>query len=136
MQRFPPEARQAVMDVVQTAYPPEFLNRIDEFIVFKRLSREALRDIVDIRLKELQSRLDDRRMALQVDDEIKRWLCEKGYDPKYGARPINRLIAKEIGNRLADKIIRGEVTSGQTAHVTFNADKTALAVSAEGSADA
>lgn len=131
-----PEARQAVMDVVQTAYPPEFLNRIDEFIVFKRLSREALRDIVDIRLEELQSRLDDRRMTLQVDDEIKSWLCEKGYDPKYGARPINRLISKEIGNRLADKIIRGEVTSGQTARVAFNADKTALAVSAEGSAEA
>lgn len=131
-----PEARQAVMDVVQTAYPPEFLNRIDEFIVFKRLSREALRDIVDIRLEELQSRLDDRRMTLQVDDEIKSWLCEKGYDPKYGARPINRLISKEIGNRLADKIIRGEVTSGQTARVAFNADNTALAVSAEGSAEA
>ena len=128
-----PEIRQAVMDVVQTAYPPEFLNRVDEFIVFKRLSREALRDIVDIRLKELQSRLDDRRMTLQVDDEIKGWLCEKGYDPKYGARPINRLIAKEIGNKLADKIIRGEVTTGQTARVTFNADKTALAISADGS---
>lgn len=123
------------MDVVQTAYPPEFLNRIDEFIVFKRLSKEALRDIVNIRVKELQSRLDDRRMVLQVDDEIKDWLCEKGYDPKFGARPLNRLIAKEIGNRLADKIIRGQVTSGQTARVTFNADKTALQVSTEGSAE-
>lgn len=130
-----PEIKSAVMDVVQTAYPPEFLNRIDEFIVFKRLSKEALRDIVNIRVKELQSRLDDRRMVLQVDDEIKDWLCEKGYDPKFGARPLNRLIAKEIGNRLADKIIRGQVTSGQTARVSFNADKTALQVSAEGSAE-
>ncbi|EAU38966.1 heat shock protein 78, mitochondrial precursor [Aspergillus terreus NIH2624] len=121
-----PEIKKAVMDVVQHAYPPEFLNRIDEFIIFKRLSKEALRDIVDIRLKELQSRLDDRRMVLQVDDEIKDWLCEKGYDPKYGARPLNRLIAKEIGNKLADKIIRGEVTSGQTAHVSFNSDKSGL----------
>ena len=131
-----PEIKSAVMDVVQTAYPPEFMNRIDEFIIFKRLSREALRDIVDIRIKELQSRLDDRRMVLQVDDEIKTWLCDKGYDPRYGARPINRLIAKEIGNKLADKIIRGEVTSGQTARVIFNADKTALAVSPQGSAEA
>ena len=130
-----PEIKSAVMDVVQTAYPPEFMNRIDEFIIFKRLSREALRDIVDIRIKELQSRLDDRRMVLQVDDEIKTWLCEKGYDPRYGARPINRLIAKEIGNKLADKIIRGEVTSGQTARVIFNADKTALQVSPQGSAE-
>ncbi|PYH95935.1 P-loop containing nucleoside triphosphate hydrolase protein [Aspergillus ellipticus CBS 707.79] len=126
-----PEIRKSVMDVVQSAYPPEFLNRLDEFIIFKRLSRAALRDIVDIRVKELQSRLDDRRMTLKVDDEIKDWLCEKGYDPKYGARPLNRLISKEIGNKLADKIIRGEVTSGQTARVTFNADKSGLAVTAE-----
>lgn len=126
-----PETKKAVMDIVQSAYPPEFLNRIDEFIIFKRLSMEALRDIVDIRLRELQSRLDDRRMVLKVEDEIKDWLCEKGYDPKYGARPLNRLIAKEIGNRLADKIIRGEVVSGQTVRVSFNADKTGLSVASE-----
>ncbi|KAL1962698.1 hypothetical protein VTN77DRAFT_9242 [Rasamsonia byssochlamydoides] len=123
-----PELKKAVMDVVQASYPPEFLNRIDEFIVFKRLSRSALRDIVEIRLKELQSRLDDRRMTLKVEEDIKEWLCEKGYDPKYGARPLNRLIAKEIGNRLADKIIRGEVASGHTARVRFNSDKSGLEV--------
>ncbi|KAL4942325.1 hypothetical protein BDV06DRAFT_192363 [Aspergillus oleicola] len=130
-----PEIKKAVMDVVQENYPPEFLNRIDEFITFKRLSPDALRDIVDIRIKELQSRLDDRRMALQVDDEIKDWLCEKGYDPRFGARPLNRLIAKQIGNRLADKIIRGEVTSGQTARVTFNANKDGLEVTALGESE-
>ena len=106
-----------VMDVVQMSYPPEFLNRIDEFIIFKRLSREALRDIVDIRLKELQGRLDDRRIVLDVGDDVKAWLCEKGYDPRYGARPLNRLIAKEVGNGLADKIIRGVVKSGDRARV-------------------
>ncbi|OJJ63522.1 hypothetical protein ASPSYDRAFT_38091 [Aspergillus sydowii CBS 593.65] len=130
-----PEVKKAVMDVVQEAYPPEFLNRIDEFITFKRLSREALRDIVDIRIKELQSRLDDRRMTLQVDNEIKDWLCERGYDPKFGARPLNRLISKEIGNRLADKIIRGEVTSGQAIRVTFNANKDGLEVAAVGESE-
>ena len=109
--------KQQVMDVVQTSYAPEFLNRIDEFIVFKRLSREALRDIVDIRLKELQARLDDRRITLQVNDDIKAWLCEKGYDPRYGARPLNRLISKEVGNSLADKIIRGTIKAGETAKV-------------------
>ena len=124
-----PETRSAVMDVVQSSYPPEFLNRIDEFIIFKRLSREALRDILDIRLKELQARLDDRRMMLEVDDDVKDWLCERGYDPRYGARPLNRLIAKEIGNRLADQIIRGQVSSGQTIHVSFNDDRTGLEVS-------
>jgi len=128
----PPDIKQAVMEVVQSSYPPEFLNRIDEFIIFKRLSREALRDIVDIRIKELQARLDDRRITLKVDDEIKEWLCERGYDPKFGARPLNRLISKEIGNRLADKIIRGEITSGQAARVSFNTEKSSLNVSAEG----
>ncbi|EED24182.1 heat shock protein/chaperonin HSP78, putative [Talaromyces stipitatus ATCC 10500] len=124
----PADIKKAVMDVVQASYPPEFLNRIDEFIIFKRLSKDALRDIVDIRLKELQARLDDRRMTLQVDDEIKQWLCEKGYDPRYGARPLNRLISKEIGNRLADKIIRGEITAGHTARVKFNKEKDSLEV--------
>ncbi|KAJ5332568.1 uncharacterized protein N7506_006351 [Penicillium brevicompactum] len=123
-----PKIKSAVMDVVQGAYPPEFMNRIDEFIIFKRLSKDALRDIVDIRIKELQARLDDRRMTLQVDDEIKDWLCEKGYDPRFGARPLNRLIAKEIGNRLADKIIRGQVVSGQTARVSLDEAKTGLIV--------
>ena len=98
-----PKVRDAVMDVVQRncklyrhfppirltiADAPEFLNRIDEFIVFKRLSMEALRDIVDIRLKELQLRLDDRRITLEVDDHVRSWLAERGYDPKFGARPV------------------------------------------------
>lgn len=111
------DVKKQVMDVVQMSYPPEFLNRVDEFIVFKRLSKEALRDIVDIRLKELQGRLDDRRIVLDVGDEVKTWLCDKGYDPRYGARPLNRLIAKEVGNSLADKIIRGAIKGGDTAKV-------------------
>jgi ATP-dependent Clp protease ATP-binding subunit ClpB len=114
------DVKQSVMDVVQASYPPEFLNRIDEFIVFKRLSREALRDIVDIRLKELQARLDDRRITLSVSDEVKAWLCDKGYQPRYGARPLNRLISKEVGNTLADKIIRGTIKSGDVAKVVVN----------------
>jgi ATP-dependent Clp protease ATP-binding subunit ClpB len=114
------------MDVVSGTYPPEFLNRIDEFILFNRLSREALRDIVDIRLKELQQRLDDRRITLNVTDEGKQWLCDRGYDPKFGARPLNRLIAKQIGNGLSDLIIRGEIKGGDTANVSLKADKSGL----------
>ncbi|EQL31242.1 ATP-dependent Clp protease ATP-binding subunit ClpB [Blastomyces dermatitidis ATCC 26199] len=120
------EIKAAVMATVQSSYPPEFLNRIDEFILFKRLSKTALRDIVDIRLQELQQRLDDRRITLNVEDGVKDWLCERGYDPRYGARPLNRLISKEIGNRLADKIIRGEVVTGQDVNVTFGSDKSGL----------
>ncbi|KAL1607765.1 chaperone ATPase hsp78 [Paraconiothyrium brasiliense] len=122
------DVRNAVMDVVSASYPPEFLNRIDEFILFRRLSREALRDIVDIRLKELQERLDERRITLVVPDEAKQWLCDRGYDPRFGARPLNRLIAKQIGNGLADKIIRGELKSGATATVSIKADGSGLDV--------
>lgn len=107
-----PETKNAIMSILQSHYPPEFLNRIDEFIIFNRLSRPALRSIVDIRLRELQSRLEDRRITIAASDDVKDWLCERGYDSRYGARPLNRLIAREIGNRLADKIIRGEVREG------------------------
>ncbi|KAF2866760.1 P-loop containing nucleoside triphosphate hydrolase protein [Massariosphaeria phaeospora] len=124
-----PEVRNSVMDVVSSTYAPEFLNRIDEFIIFRRLSREALRDIVDIRLKELQQRLDDRRITLEVPGEAKQWLCDKGYDPRFGARPLNRLIAKEIGNGLADKIIRGVIKGGDVAKVSILDDGAGLVVS-------
>lgn len=113
------EVKRRVMEVAEASYPPEFLNRIDEFIMFKRLSKEALKDIVDIRLKELQARLDDRRITLDVPEDVKVWLCDKGYDPRYGARPLNRLISKEIGNHLADQIIRGGVKTGDTAKVVI-----------------
>jgi ATP-dependent Clp protease ATP-binding subunit ClpB len=81
---------------------------------------DALRDIVDIRLKELQQRLDERRITVKVDEKVRDWLAERGYDPKFGARPLNRLISKEISNGLADKIIRGQVKAGDEAHVRIN----------------
>ncbi|KAF2471930.1 heat shock protein 78 [Lindgomyces ingoldianus] len=124
-----PEIRSAVMDVVASSYPPEFLNRIDEFIIFHRLSRDALRDIVDIRLRELQERLDDRRITLEVSDNVKQWLCDRGYDPRFGARPLNRLIAKEIGNGLADQIIKGEIKSGDVVKVSIKDEQNGLRVS-------
>ncbi|RGP65669.1 heat shock mitochondrial [Fusarium longipes] len=121
-----PSVRKAVMDVVGSAYPPEFLNRIDSFIVFKRLARSAIRDIVDIRLKELQQRLDDRRIVLSVPGDVRDWLAERGYDPKFGARPLNRLITNEIGNGLADKIIKGQLKMGETAEVKVREDNEGL----------
>lgn len=111
------DVKKSVMEITEASYPPEFLNRIDEFIMFKRLSKEALKDIVDIRLRELQTRLDDRRITLEVPEDVKVWLCDKGYDPRYGARPLNRLISKEVGNHLADQIIRGSIKTGTTAKV-------------------
>lgn len=125
------EQKKAVMEIVQASYAPEFLNRIDEFILFNKLSRSALRDIVDIRLKELQKRLDDRRMTLKVPDDVKQWLCEKGYDSRYGARPLNRLIQTEVGRKLADKIIRGLLKSGRVASVKIDKDGDGLEVNVE-----
>ncbi|KAK7969478.1 P-loop containing nucleoside triphosphate hydrolase protein [Apiospora saccharicola] len=126
-----PDVRKAVLDVVGATYPPEFLNRIDSFIVFKRLALGALRDIVDIRLKELQGRLDDRRITLSVDGIVRDWLAERGYDPKFGARPLNRLITTEIGNGLADKIIRGQLKRGESAIVRIKEDKSGLEIHAD-----
>jgi ATP-dependent Clp protease ATP-binding subunit ClpB len=123
-----PSVRNAVMDVVSSAYPPEFLNRIDSFIVFKRLAKSAIRDIVDIRLAELQQRLDDRRITLHTPDNVKDWLADRGYDPKFGARPLNRLITKEIGNSLADKIIKGELKMGESAEVKIREDNEGLEI--------
>jgi ATP-dependent Clp protease ATP-binding subunit ClpB len=126
-----PEVKKSVMDIVNHSYPPEFLNRIDEFIIFNRLSKGALRDIVDIRLRELQARLDERRIVLRVGEDVKGWLCERGYDPRFGARPLNRLISKEIGNSLADGIIRGNVKTGATATVGIKADGSGLEIKVE-----
>lgn len=120
------DVRKAVMDVVASTYPPEFLNRIDSFIIFKRLAMAAIRDIVDIRINELQQRLDDRRITLKVPDAVKDWLAARGYDPRFGARPLNRLITNEIGNGLADKIIRGQLKIGQTAEVQIRSDNEGL----------
>jgi ATP-dependent Clp protease ATP-binding subunit ClpB len=123
--------KKLVMDIVASNYPPEFLNRIDEFIIFNRLSKAALRDIVDIRLRELQGRLDERRITLEVSDDIKAWLCDRGYDPRFGARPLNRLIQKEIGNGLAGQIIRGQIKGGDIVEVLLKPNDTNLQVRAK-----
>ena len=117
-----PQTKEVVMAAVTSSFPPEFINRIDEFIFFRRLSKSALRDIVDLRLNELQKRLDDRRITLLYNDEVKDWLADKAYDPRYGARPLNRLVSQQIVNKLADKIIRGEIRSGEKAEIRLSSD--------------
>lgn len=102
------------------------MNRIDDFIIFKRLSTQALRDIVNIRLGELQKRLDDRRIKLIVEEDVRSWLAEHGYDPKFGARPLNRLISKQIGNCLAENIIMGNLRTGDTALIKLCEDRPVL----------
>ena len=125
-----PTTKDGIMTRVASSFPPEFINRLDEFVFFRRLSKSALRDIVDIRLKELQARLDERRIVVRVDDQVKDWLTDKSYDPRYGARPLNRLIQRSIITALADRIIKGQVRSGQDALVTMHPGADTIAVQA------
>ncbi|KAK9469099.1 P-loop containing nucleoside triphosphate hydrolase protein [Lipomyces arxii] len=117
------DAKKQVLQAVRSLYPPEFLNRIDESLVFNRLSKDALRKIVDIRLEEVQERVNDRRIELEVEDSAKDWLADKGYDPLYGARPLNRLIQKTVLNQLAMYLIKGQVRSGEKVVVTTENSK-------------
>ena len=107
-----------VMDVVRGAFRPEFLNRLDEIILFHRLFREHMSGIVDIQLQRLQKRLTDRKIVLEFDDAAKAWLGENGYDPIYGARPLKRTIQKNLENPLATMLLEDKIKDGQTVQVS------------------
>ncbi len=110
--------RGTVMDAVRAAFLPEFLNRIDETLLFHRLSREQMTAIVAIQLGRLRAILADRKIAIEVDDRALAWLADAGYDPVYGARPLKRVIQKHIQNPLANLILEGKVKDGETVSVT------------------
>jgi ATP-dependent Clp protease ATP-binding subunit ClpB len=110
--------RGQVMEAVRAAFRPEFLNRLDEILLFRRLSREDMVGIVDIQLGQLQKLLEDRKVTLEIDPEVKKWLAETGYDPVYGARPLKRVIQRELQNSLAEKILAGDIRDGDTVRVT------------------
>src|ERR1700716_1723420 len=110
--------RGQVMEAVRAAFRPEFLNRLDEILFFRRLSREDMVGIVDIQLAQLEKLLEDRKVALDIDSEAKKWLADAGYDPVYGARPLKRIIQRELQNPLAEKILAGEIRDGDTVRVT------------------
>src|SRR6266478_6082526 len=112
------EARAQVMEAVRAAFRPEFLNRLDEILLFRRLSRDDMVGIVDIQLRQLQKLLDERKVTLEVDREAEKWLANAGYDPVYGARPLKRVIQRELQNPLAEKILAGEIREGDTVKVT------------------
>jgi ATP-dependent Clp protease ATP-binding subunit ClpB len=111
--------REAVMSAVRAAFKPEFLNRLDEVVVFDPLSTEELGRIVDLQVRQLSTRLHDRRITLEVTDDAKAWLAATGYDPAFGARPLRRLVQREIGDRLATALLSGEVRDGDTVKVTL-----------------
>jgi ATP-dependent Clp protease ATP-binding subunit ClpB len=115
--------REQVMDVVRGHFRPEFLNRVDEIILFHRLKREEMGAIVDIQLKRLVSLLSERKITLDMDEDARNWLANKGYDPIYGARPLKRVIQKFVQDPLAEQILSGQTPDGSLVKITSGSDR-------------
>ncbi|WP_035769144.1 ATP-dependent chaperone ClpB [Arthrobacter castelli] len=122
------QKREAVMNVVNASLKPEFLNRLDDVIMFEALSLDELSQIVDLAVQSLAARLSERRLSLEVTDGAREWLALTGYDPAYGARPLRRLVQREIGDQLARGILAGEITDGTTVKVDVTDDEATLSV--------
>ena len=112
------EVRDEVMAVVRQAFRPEFLNRIDDIILFHRLQRADMGAIVDIQMVRLARLLADRKIVLELSDAAREWLAAKGYDPAYGARPLKRVIQKSVQDPLAELLLAGKIGDGETVPVT------------------
>jgi len=120
--------QEAVMSVVRASFKPEFLNRLDEIVLFDPLSVDELADIVELHVAELAKRLHGRRLTLEVSDGARAWLAMTGFDPAYGARPLRRLVQREIGDRLAKEILAGAIADGDTVRVDTAADVDELTI--------
>jgi len=122
------QRREAVMEMVRTSFKPEFLNRLDDVVIFDALSKEELGSIVDLQVERLMVRLEAKRLTLGVTPAARLWLAEHGYDPVYGARPLRRLMQREIDDKLANLLLAGEVEDGSFVRVDVSADGQALLV--------
>ena len=116
----------SVLAAVREHFKPEFLNRLDEIVVFRALTPADLVPVVDLQLRRLARRLEDRRVTLTVTDAAKRWLAEQGYDPAYGARPLRRLVSTAVGDRLARALLAGDVRDGETVGVDVDGESGSL----------
>ncbi|WP_159809772.1 ATP-dependent chaperone ClpB [Cellulomonas citrea] len=123
--------RDSVMEAVRAAFKPEFLNRLDDIVLFDALSLEEIGRIVDLQVALLATRLTDRRLTLDVSPAAREWLAIEGYDPAYGARPLRRLVAKQIGDQLARQLLAGQVHDGDTVVVDLAPDGSGLVVTGE-----
>lgn len=115
--------KREITEVLKHYYPPEFLNRLDEVLIFNRLSKSSLKNILDIRLREILERLDDKRIRLELTEEAKTLICDLGYDPIYGARPLNRVLQKQLLNPLALLLIKGQVKETETVSIEAKSGK-------------
>ena len=122
------QKKAAVNSLVHTAFKPEFVNRLDDIVVFSPLSMEDLGQIVELYIDRLGRRLTDRRLELAVTPDARAWLAERGYDPIYGARPLRRLMQREIDDSLARALLAGEIRDGDTVHVGLADDGDGLTV--------
>ena len=120
------ERKEQALALVRQQFRPEFLNRLDGMVTFEPLDHAVLTRVADIQIDQLQSRLDDRRITLDVSDAAKRWLVDRGFDPIYGARPLRRLVQTAIGDQLAKAILSGEVPDGSTVHIDADGDELSL----------
>jgi ATP-dependent Clp protease ATP-binding subunit ClpB len=117
------QVREAVLEVLRTHFKPEFLNRIDDIVIFHQLSREQIGRIIDVQLERLRALLAERNISLVLEDSARALLAREGYDPLYGARPLKRAIQTLVQNPLASKLLRGEVMPGQTVRVSAEGDE-------------
>lgn len=120
------EMRDRVMEAMRTSFRPEFLNRIDEIIIFHSLTKSELREIVKIQLRRLEKRLTDKRMSIDITEQALDFLAEVGYDPVYGARPLKRVIQRELETQIAKRILRGELQDGQKISVSIENERLAF----------
>jgi ATP-dependent Clp protease ATP-binding subunit ClpB len=111
------QVRDRVMDVVRRHFRPEFLNRLDEIILFHRLTRTDMAQIVDIQLARLRRMLDERKIRLELSESARAWLAEAGYDPVYGARPLKRVIQRNLQDPLATRLLEGRIKDGETVEI-------------------
>ena len=122
------QTKELVMGSIRGHFPPEFINRIDEIVIFRTLSRNNVLKIVDVRLKEVQERLADRKITLAVDEAARQFLGSMGYSPTYGARPLNRAIQSELLNPLSVMILSDQVLDGETVQITFDGPRNKLVI--------
>ena len=116
------DMKKKVMTEIQKTFHPEFLNRLDDIIVFHELTEEQLRNIVDLMVKDLQSRLAERKLGIELTEKAKSWLAKEGYDPVFGARPLRRVIERYVENPLSTRLLRGELKEGDTIRVDLGKD--------------
>jgi ATP-dependent Clp protease ATP-binding subunit ClpB len=129
------QMRGEVLDALRQQFRPEFLNRVDEIVVFHSLSREHLKEIVEIQLERLRARLTERHITLQLTEPAREHLAAVGYDPSYGARPLKRVIQKELETPMGRSLLKGDIKDGQTVVVDYDRVKNELTFSAQASTD-